>query len=113
MLAYATHLLQTEPVREARIHPDGQRARQVDFRVWLEKRGFRRVATARTPFAGTFEDAEGRRIVVHPLWPPTAGSSQPASEEHLYDQSAERMADKDRWVRAKRGSSDRNYRPIP
>jgi hypothetical protein len=70
MLAYATHLLQTEPVREARIHPDGQRARQVDFRVWLEKRGFRRVATARTPFAGTFEDAEGRRIVVHPLWPP-------------------------------------------
>jgi hypothetical protein len=27
--------------------------------------GFR-VATARSPFAGTFEDAEGRRIVIHP-----------------------------------------------
>jgi hypothetical protein len=66
MLAYAMHLLRTEPVREVRIHPDGQHARQVDFPGWLEKRGFRRMATARTPFAGTFEDAEGRRIVIHP-----------------------------------------------
>jgi hypothetical protein len=66
MLAYAMHLLQTEPVREVKIHPDGQHARQVDFPGWLEKHGFRRVATARTPFAGSFEDAEGRRIVVHP-----------------------------------------------
>lgn len=66
MLAYAMHLLWTEPVREVRIHPDGQHARQVDFPGWLEKRGFRRVATARTPFAGKFEDAEGRRIVIHP-----------------------------------------------
>jgi hypothetical protein len=66
MLAYAMHLLRTEPVREVRIHPDGQHARQVDFPGWLEKRGFRRTATARTPFAGTFEDAEGRRIVIHP-----------------------------------------------
>jgi hypothetical protein len=49
-----------------RLHPDGQHARQVDFPGWLEKRGFRRVANARTPFAGTFEDADGRRIVVHP-----------------------------------------------
>jgi hypothetical protein len=66
MLAYTMHLLRTEPVREVRIHPDGQHARQVDFPGWLEKHGFRRVATARTAFAGTFEDTEGRRIVVHP-----------------------------------------------
>jgi hypothetical protein len=66
MLAYVMHLLRTEPVREVRIHPDGQHARQVDFPGWLEKHGFRRVATARTPFAGTFEDAQGRQIVVHP-----------------------------------------------
>lgn len=66
MLAYAMHLLRTEPVREVRIHPDGQHARQVDFPGWLEKRGFRRMAAARTPFAGTFEDIVGRRIVVHP-----------------------------------------------
>jgi len=66
MLAYAMHLLRTEPVREVRIHPDGQHARQVDFPGWLEKRGFRRVATARTPFAGTFEAAEGRRVIIHP-----------------------------------------------
>jgi hypothetical protein len=66
MLAYAMHLLRTEPVREVKIHPDGQHARQVDFPGWLGKRGFRRVATARPPFAGTFEDAEGRRVVVHP-----------------------------------------------
>jgi hypothetical protein len=31
MLAYAMHLLRTEPVCEVRIHPDGQHARQVDF----------------------------------------------------------------------------------
>src|SRR5258705_8892594 len=54
MLAYAMHLLRTEPVREVRIHPDGQHARQVDFPGWLEKHGFRRVATARTPLARTF-----------------------------------------------------------
>jgi hypothetical protein len=66
MLAYAMHLLRTGPVCEVRIHPDGQHARQVDFPGWLAKHGFRRVATARTPFAGTFEDAQGRRIVVHP-----------------------------------------------
>jgi hypothetical protein len=66
MLAYAMHLLRTEPVREVRIHPDGQHAHQVDFPGWLEKRGFRRVAAARTAFAGAFEDAEGRRIIIHP-----------------------------------------------
>jgi hypothetical protein len=66
MLAYAMHLLRTEPVREVRLHPDGQHARQIDFPDWLLKRGFRRVAVARTPFAGTFEDADGRQIVIHP-----------------------------------------------
>jgi hypothetical protein len=30
MLAYAMHLLETEPVREIRIHPDGQHASQFD-----------------------------------------------------------------------------------
>jgi hypothetical protein len=45
MPAYSMHLLRTEPVLEVRIHPD---ARQVDFPGWLVKRGFRRVATART-----------------------------------------------------------------
>jgi hypothetical protein len=34
MLAYAMHLLRTEPIREVRIHPDGQHARQVDFPGW-------------------------------------------------------------------------------
>ncbi|MCP3471796.1 hypothetical protein NLM33_25010 [Bradyrhizobium sp. CCGUVB1N3] len=66
MLAYAMHLFRTEPVREVRIHPDGQHAQQIDFPGWLEKRGFRRIATARSAFAGTFEDADGRRIVIHP-----------------------------------------------
>ncbi|MCG6205850.1 hypothetical protein LPW26_14455 [Rhodopseudomonas sp. HC1] len=66
MLAYAMHLFRTEPIREVKIHPDGQHARQIDFQSWLERRGFRRIATARRPFAGTFEDAEGRCIVIHP-----------------------------------------------
>jgi hypothetical protein len=66
MLAYTMHLLRTEPVTEVRIHPDGQHARQVDFPGWLLKRGFLRVAAARTAFAGTFEDANGHRVVIHP-----------------------------------------------
>lgn len=66
MLAYAMHLLRTQSVHEVRIHPDGQHARQVDFPAWLEKRSFRRVAAARMTFAGTFEDAERRRIIIHP-----------------------------------------------
>jgi len=66
MLAYAMHLLRTEPIREVSIHPDGQHARQIDFPSWLEKHGFHRTLTARTPFAGTYQDAEGRQIVVHP-----------------------------------------------
>ncbi|NEU97495.1 hypothetical protein [Bradyrhizobium uaiense] len=66
MLAYAMHLFRTEPVREVKIHPDGQHARQIDFPGWIEKRGFRRIETTRSAFAGTFEDAQGRRIVVHP-----------------------------------------------
>jgi hypothetical protein len=65
MLAYAMHLLRTEPIRKVRLHPDGQHARQVDFPGWLAKRGFQRVAIARTPFGGTFEDADGRQIVIH------------------------------------------------
>jgi hypothetical protein len=66
MLAYAMHLLRTEPVQEVLIHPDGQHARQVDFPGWLEKHGFHRTITARTPFSGTYQDAEGRQIVIHP-----------------------------------------------
>ncbi|GLH79729.1 hypothetical protein SSBR45G_46380 [Bradyrhizobium sp. SSBR45G] len=66
MLAYAMHLFRSEPIQEVRIHPDGQHARQIDFPGWLEKRGFRRVAKASSAFAGTFEDARGRRIVIHP-----------------------------------------------
>jgi hypothetical protein len=66
MLAYAMHLFRTEPVRKVRLHPDGQHARQIDFPGWLTKHGFRRVAPARTAFAGTFEDADGRQIVIHP-----------------------------------------------
>lgn len=67
MLAYVMHLFRTEPVREVKIHPDGQHAQQIDFPGWLAKRGFRRIAPARNAFAGTFEDAEGRRTFVP--WP--------------------------------------------
>jgi hypothetical protein len=35
MLAYAMHLFRTAPVREVRLHPDGQHARQIDFPGWL------------------------------------------------------------------------------
>ncbi|GLH80072.1 MULTISPECIES: hypothetical protein [unclassified Bradyrhizobium] len=66
MLAYAMPLLGSEPVKQVKIHPDGQRAQQIDFRAGSAKRGFGRIATAPTAFAGTFENAEGQRIVIHP-----------------------------------------------
>jgi hypothetical protein len=65
MLAYAMHLLETEPVREIRIHPDGQHATQFDFPGWLAKRGFERVEHGHTTFGGTYRHADGRSIVVH------------------------------------------------
>ncbi|HZR85981.1 MAG TPA: hypothetical protein VFB02_04215 [Bradyrhizobium sp.] len=65
MLAYAMHLLETEPVREVRIHPDGQHAIQFDFPGWLAKQGFSRVEEGGTAFSGTYQDGEGRRIIVH------------------------------------------------
>jgi hypothetical protein len=30
-LAYAMHLLRTEPIREVRIHPDGEHGKRFDF----------------------------------------------------------------------------------
>ncbi len=65
MLAYAMHLLETEPVREIRIHPDGQHATQFDFPGWLAKRGFERVEHGRTAFGGTYRHTDGRSIIVH------------------------------------------------
>jgi hypothetical protein len=65
MLAYAMHLLETEPVREVRIHPDGQHATQFDFPGWLAKRGFERIERGRTVFGGMYRHADGRSIVVH------------------------------------------------
>jgi hypothetical protein len=65
MVAYAMHLLETEPVREVRIHPDGQHASQFDFPGWLGKRGFECIEHGRTVFGGTYQDAGGRRIIVH------------------------------------------------
>jgi hypothetical protein len=59
------HLFESEPVREIRIHPDGQHAAQFDFPGWLAKRGFDRVEHGLTTFGGMYRHADGRSIVVH------------------------------------------------
>jgi len=60
--AVAMHLLWAEPVR---IGPRSSR-RSTCSPGWIEHHGFRRVAKHRSPFAGSFENTRGRRIVVHP-----------------------------------------------
>lgn len=52
MLAYAVHLFRTEPVREARIHPDGQHGEQIDSRA-----GYHPSAANRTSLLSLSRDA--------------------------------------------------------
>lgn len=67
MVAYAMHLLRTGMTKEVRIHPDGEHGKGFDFSGWLERRGFRKKEpTGRTSYGGTYEDAQGRTIVVNP-----------------------------------------------
>jgi hypothetical protein len=67
MLAYAMHLLRTQPTKEIRIHPDGEHGKQFDFSGWLQRQGFSMVSsTGRTSYGGTYNDREGRTIVVNP-----------------------------------------------
>ena len=67
MLAYAMHLLRTQPIKEVRIHPDGEHGKQFDFSGWLGRRGFSKVSsTGTTSYGGTYTDEEGRTIIVNP-----------------------------------------------
>ena len=67
MLAYAMHLLRTEPTKEVRIHPDGEHGKQFDFFEWLKRRGFSMMSrTGKTSYGGTYSDGKGRTIIVHP-----------------------------------------------
>src|SRR5260221_7178481 len=67
MVAYAMHLLRTEPTKVVRIHPDGEHGKQFDFAAWLGRQGFSMVSsTGRTTYGGAYTDSEGRTIIVHP-----------------------------------------------
>jgi hypothetical protein len=67
MVAYAMHLLRTAPIREVRIHPDGEHGKQFDFSGWLGRRGFSMISsTGKTAYGGIYTDGQGRRIVVNP-----------------------------------------------
>jgi hypothetical protein len=66
-LAYAMHLLRTQPTKEVRIHPDGEHGKQFDFFGWLGRQGFSMVSsTGKTSYGGTYKDGEGRTIIVNP-----------------------------------------------
>ena len=67
MLAYAMHLLRTEPTKEVRICPDGEHAKQFEISAWLRRRGFSIISNiGKTSYGGIYTDAKGRTIVVHP-----------------------------------------------
>ena len=67
MVAYAMHLLRTQPTNEVRIHPDGEHGKQFDFSGWLARRGFLSVSrSGKTSYGGTYTDGEGRTIIVNP-----------------------------------------------
>jgi hypothetical protein len=73
MLAYAMHLFRTEPVREARTHPDGQHAEQIDSRA-----GYHPSAANRTSLLSLSSDAAASvitRSVSGPSVARQAGSS--------------------------------------
>jgi hypothetical protein len=65
MVAYAMHLLRTEPTKEVHIHPDGQHGKQFDFRAWLSRQGFTlKHPSGTTKYGGLYEDAKDRTIVI-------------------------------------------------
>jgi hypothetical protein len=67
MVAYAMHLLRTQPTRHVRIHPDGEHGKQFDFTGWLARRGFEKISTVgTTSYGGTYRDADGLEITVNP-----------------------------------------------
>jgi hypothetical protein len=67
MLAYAMHLLRTKPLKEVRIHPDGEHGKQFQFSQWLARQGFTMGApSGRTAYGGTYIDGHGRTIIINP-----------------------------------------------
>lgn len=67
MVAYAMHLLRTEPTNEVSIHPDGEHGKQFNFYDWLRRRGFSMQSrTGTTAYGGIYRDNTGKTIVVHP-----------------------------------------------
>jgi hypothetical protein len=67
MLAYAMHLLRTEPTKEVFIHPDGMHGKQFDFAAWLKRQRFAHIERiGSTSYGGVFADSHGRKIVVNP-----------------------------------------------
>jgi hypothetical protein len=67
MVAYAMHLLRTQPTKKVCIHPDGEHGKQFDFLGWLQRRGFSMVSnTGKTSYGGTYTDGNGRTIIVEP-----------------------------------------------
>ncbi|RWN54138.1 hypothetical protein [Mesorhizobium sp.] len=67
MLAYAMHILRTQPASEVRIHPDGEHAKQFGFGSWLQRRGYSKTSTlGTTSFGGRYDDANGKTIVINP-----------------------------------------------
>lgn len=67
MVAYAMHLFRTQPIKEIRIHPDGEHGKQFDFSGWLGRRKFSMVSsTGKTTYGGTYTDGEGRVVIVNP-----------------------------------------------
>jgi len=67
MMAYAMHLLRTEPTNEVRIHPDGEHGKRFDFLGSLTRHGFSAMSrSGKTAYGGTYANSEGKTIVLIP-----------------------------------------------
>jgi hypothetical protein len=67
MVAYAMHLLRTQPTNEVRVHPDGEHGKQFDFSGWLGRRGFQMESSlGTTAYGGVYRDGQGRAIIINP-----------------------------------------------
>lgn len=65
IVAYAMHLLRTEPVKNIRISPDGEHGKRFDFRAWFGRQGFHLVVPkGTTTYGGRYEDASGRMLTI-------------------------------------------------
>jgi hypothetical protein len=61
------HLLRIVPgLKHVAIHPDGEHAKNFDFRWWLGDQGFVRETAGKKDYAGEYRGPTGETILINP-----------------------------------------------